>query len=126
MKHPRSRHLFHTFGAALNGIRIAFQEELSFKIMIAIAFFAIIAMIILPTSRTEKAVAWVMIFSVLVLELINAVVERILDIMYPDYNPRIGAIKDLMAGIVLVAALGSLIIAWLIFASKIPLLQSLV
>ena len=121
MKHPRS--IKKNLGAALNGIRVALREEISFKILACAATLYIIAMYVFSLSRTEKAVVWVMIFSVLVLELINAVVERMLDLMYPDYNIKVGIIKDLMAGIVLVAALGSLVIAWLIFAPKIPFIK---
>ena len=117
MKHPRS--IKKSLGAALTGITIALKEEVSFKILTCTAVFSIVIMYILPLSRTEKAVVWIMVFSVLVLELINAVVERILDVIYPDYNEKIGAIKDLMAGIVLLVSLASFIIAWLIFAPKI-------
>lgn len=123
MKHKRS--IKRNLGAALKGLGIALQEEISFKILTIAAVLSIVIMYLLPLSRTEKAVVWIMVFSVLVLEMINAVVERILDFIYPEYNEKIGAIKDLMAGIVLLVSLASFIIAWLIFAPKIPLFQSL-
>jgi len=121
--HPRS--IKKNLRAAIKGLGIALQEEISFRIIGFAAILSIVAMVILPLSRTEKAVVWVMIFSVLVLELINGIVERLLDLLYPEHNEKVGAIKDLMAGIVLIAALGSFIIAWLVFGPKISFLQNL-
>lgn len=110
--------------ASIKGLSIALREEISFRIIGFAAVLSIIAMSLFSLSRTERAVVWVMIFSVLVLELINSIVERLLDLLYPEDNEKVGAIKDLMAGIVLIAALGSFIIAWLIFAPKISFLKN--
>ncbi|MBI5421275.1 MAG: diacylglycerol kinase [Parcubacteria group bacterium] len=109
--------------ASIKGLGIALREEISFRIIGFAAVLSVIAMSFFPLSRTERAVVWVMIFSVLVLELINSIVERLLDLLYPEDNDKVGAIKDLMAGIVLIAALGSFVIAWLIFAPKVSFLK---
>lgn len=120
--HPRS--VRKNLKAAIKGLAIALREEISFRIIGIAAVLSVVAMSLLPLTRTEKAVVWVMIFSVLVLELINGIVERLLDLLYPEHNEKVGAIKDLMAGIVLIAALGSFVIAWLVFAPKLPFIKN--
>ncbi len=120
--HPRS--VRKNLKAAIKGLGIALREEISFRIIGIAAVLSVVAMSLLPLTRTEKAVVWVMIFSVLVLELINGIVERLLDLLYPEHNEKVGTIKDLMAGIVLIAALGSFIIAWLVFAPKLPFIKN--
>jgi undecaprenol kinase/diacylglycerol kinase (ATP) len=89
-------------------------SEPAFKYFIGVAILVITAMLYFPTSRTEKGVILTMIFAVLTLELINSVLERFLDFLQPNNDPRVRTIKDLLAAIVLVAALGAAAIGILI------------
>ena len=56
---------------------------------------------------------------VLTLEMINTAIEKLCDVVQPDYHPQIKIIKDIAAGAVLIAALGSIIIGAIIFVPKI-------
>jgi len=56
-----------------------------------------------------------MIFSVLILELINSAMERFLDFLQPAEDIRVKKIKDLLASIVLLVSLGAAIIGFLVF-----------
>lgn len=47
---------------------------------------------------------------VLTLECVNTSIEGMLDKIHPNYDPQIGFIKDCLAGAVLIASLGSLVI----------------
>ena len=67
-----------------------------------------------PLPSLERAVLILTIILVLSLELINSQIERILDFLQPDHDPKIERIKDLSAAAVLVASLGSIAIALLI------------
>ena len=89
------------FRAAFNGLRETVIFEKSFKVMLVIAIFVVAAMFYFPTSRLEKIVLLLTTFSVLILELINSTVERIM--------------KDLMAAIVLLASFGAVVVGALIF-----------
>jgi undecaprenol kinase len=80
-----------------------------------IAAFVAAAMFYFPTSRLEKVVLLLAILSVLILELINSTVERIMDVVTSEHDDRIRVIKDLMAAIVLLASFGAAIIGILIF-----------
>ena len=59
--------------------------------------------------------------TVLAAELFNSAIEKLCDIISPQLNPKIKFIKDVSAGAVLVLALMSLVVAFLIFSSKILL-----
>ncbi len=83
--------------------------------MLLIAVLVVVAMFYFQTSRLEKVALLLIIFSVLTLELINSVIERILDFLHPLPNEKIKIIKDLMAAIVLVASFGAAIIGLIIF-----------
>jgi len=111
----RSKNIFDSFRTAWKGIWTVLLKEPTFKYMLAAALSVVLAMLYFPTSRTEKAVLLAMIFSVLALELINSVMERFLDFLQPDHDPRVRAIKDLLAAFVLLVSLGAALIGILIF-----------
>ena len=52
-------------------------------------------------------------------EIGNTVVEKYLDLYYPERNPNIGALKDMSAASVLVLAVASAIVGCIIFIPKI-------
>ncbi len=101
--------------AALSGFRHVLVFELNFKIMVIIAIAVIGLMLYFPTSTLEKAVLLVMIFAVLVLELVNSVIERIIDFVHIGHHEKIREIKDLMASIVLVVVFAAGAIGILVF-----------
>lgn len=107
--------LNNSFKAAWNGLKDVLIKEKSFKIMLIIAFLVIAAMFYFPTSRIEKTALLIMIFSVLILELINSVIERLLDFLHPLPDEQIKTIKDLTAAIVLMVSIGAAIIGIIIF-----------
>ena len=103
------------FKAAFHGLKMAFYQERSFKIMIVAALAVIFLMFYFPTLKEEKIALLLVTFSVLILELANSTVERIMNFLHPKPDERIGAIKDLTAGIVLIASIGAAIIGLVIF-----------
>lgn len=104
-----------SFKTAWSGIKEVLMLEPAFKYMTAAAFIVIVAMLYLPTTRLEKAVLLVMVFSVLGLEIINSVMERFLDFLQPDHDLRVKIIKDLLSAFVLLVSLGAAIIGILVF-----------
>jgi len=110
-----TRGILSGFRAAIDGIRETVVFEKSFKIMLLVGFLVVAAMFYFPTSRLEKVVLLLATFSVLILELINSTVERIMDVVSPERDERVKVIKDLMAAIVLLASIGSAVIGTLIF-----------
>ncbi|MEK7555382.1 MAG: diacylglycerol kinase family protein [Patescibacteria group bacterium] len=109
------RKLKNSFIAAFSGLKDTLLEERSFKIMFITAFLVVATMFYFPTSRIKKVALLLMIFSVLILELINSIIERLLDFIHPFPNGQVKIIKDLMAAVVLVVSIGAAIIGLVIF-----------
>lgn len=109
------RKLKKSFTYAAKGIRIVFREEQSFRAQVIVGAAVIALMFIFGLSSAEKALITLAIVFVLVLELMNSIFERMVDMMKPRIHHYVEDIKDIMAGSVLVASLGALLIGALIF-----------
>ncbi|MCK4918939.1 MAG: diacylglycerol kinase [Candidatus Pacebacteria bacterium] len=96
------------------GLRSAFKEQ-NFRIQILFSIIVIFFIIFFHLRLWETVVLFMMIVLVLVLEIVNSIFERIVDILEPRVHPYAKNIKDMMAAAVLVASLGALIIGCLIF-----------
>ena len=103
-----------SFKAAFSGLKSAVFEK-SFRMMAVITVLVIAAMLYYPTSRLEKVLLLAAILAVLVLELVNSTIERIMNIVSPEYSEQVRAVKELMAAIVLLASIGAAIIGIIIF-----------
>ncbi len=110
-----TKKIYGGFRAAFNGFRETMIFERSFKIILVIGAIVVAAMFYFPTSRLEKVVLLLATFSVVILELINSTVERIMDVVTSEHDDRIRIIKDLMAAIVLLASFGAVVVGALIF-----------
>ena len=73
-------------------------------------------------SKTEILIILLTIVSVLITEMINTAIEKTVDLFTKDYHPLAKIAKNVAAGSVLVAAVNSLIVAYLIFAERLYLL----
>ncbi len=94
---------------AFRGIKEAFIEQ-SFRILFVVAVIVSACLIYFPFTNIERAVLVLVIALVLSLELINSQIERILDILRPDYSEEVRKMKDISAGAVLVASIGAVIV----------------
>jgi len=111
----REKNIILSFNNAWRGFWTVLLQEPAFKYMVLAGLLVALAMLYFPTNRTEKAVLLVMVFSVLGLEMINSVMERFLDFLQPNHDPRVKIIKDLLSGFVFLVVIGSAIIGLLIF-----------
>ncbi|WP_175421372.1 diacylglycerol kinase family protein [Marinitoga sp. 1135] len=103
---------------AIQGLFEVFTTQRNFKIQTTFALLAFILAIIL--NLDESQILWISlaIFMVLILETINTLVEKMMDLMHPEYNAIVGIIKDLGAAAVLIAATFSIVVAAVIFGGK--------
>jgi diacylglycerol kinase len=106
--------LVQKFGFALEGVKSALGEQV-FRIFCMIAIAVFILMILFKVSLLEKIVLVLTVTMMMTLELINSRIERVLDILQPDHDPRVKLIKDISAAAVLIAALGAAVIGAIIF-----------
>jgi diacylglycerol kinase (ATP) len=105
---PKNQSFRRRLGFALNGIRLVFRRESSFRTQSALAFAAGAACLMLAPGPGWAAAVALSAGLVLALELVNAAVEYLADCLHPGFSPGIGAAKDAAAGAVLVASLASL------------------
>lgn len=105
---------------ALHGIAAAFARERSFRTQVGLATAAVLALIILRPALLWWAVVAMCCALVLGLELMNSALEALVDHLHPDEHPEIRLVKDMAAGGVLVASIGSLICGVLMVLSRGP------
>lgn len=99
----------------MRGLRYVVNHEKNFQNQLTAAFLVTIAMIYFQVTRAEAVVLILVIAGVLVMELFNTVMERVVDILKPRIHPYARLIKDLMAASVLIASLLAIVIGILIF-----------
>jgi diacylglycerol kinase len=104
-----------SFKYAFNGIFKVIQTERNFKIhVIAIVLVTTIGFYF-SVSQVEWLILILAFILVTVTEMINTALENVSDFVSPHYNEKIKHIKNISAGAVLLAAIGSLIIGLIIF-----------
>ncbi len=108
-----------SFGYAFNGLKTVAVQEHNFRVHLLAAVVAITAGFYFNIDKYEWIAVIIMVALVLCLEMVNASVEKLSDVVSPQKNKKIKAIKDITAAAVLVAAIASLFVAALIFIPKI-------
>ena len=103
---------------ALRGLWLLVSTEHSIMVQTAIAIMMTLAGWWLDISATEWILQILAIGLVLVAESLNTAVEKICDFIHPDYDKRIGFIKDISAGAVTFAAITAIIIGLIIYLPK--------
>jgi diacylglycerol kinase len=89
------------------------------RIEVVIGIGAIAAGLVLGLTPPEWAVLALTICLVLILEGLNTALELAVDLASPQLDPRAKAAKDLAAGMVLVAAIGSVAVGVTLFGPKL-------
>jgi len=100
---------------AIDGIIYAVSRERNFRIEILVAFFVIVFILFFKVKNWEAIILILMMMWVLILELINTVLERVVDILKPRIHPYARLIKDLMAAVVLISSIVAIIVGIIIF-----------
>lgn len=110
---------------ALRGIWEALMSERNLRIHYYVAALAIGLGFILHISRLEWLFVFFAIATVVIMEMINIAVEKILDLTHPHYNQDVRFIKDIFASVVLISAFTAVVIAYIIFIPKVIALFSI-
>jgi undecaprenol kinase len=108
-----------TFKFALEGIRVSYINEKNIRFHIFFSVIVIVFAIIFNLTQTEWMFILVAIFGMIVVEMINTAIERVVDLVTEQFHPLAGQAKDIAAGAVLIYAILSIIIGMIIFIPKI-------
>ncbi len=104
---------------ALNGVRLAFKSQRNFRKHLVIALLTFSIAFFLRISLIEFCIIIFANMFVLVVEMINSVVEFIIDAYYRNKWAKLAKLsKDIAAGAVLISAVVSVTISFLIFGNK--------
>ncbi len=104
-----------SFSFAFKGILTCARTERNFRFHIAVAFYVLIASMIVRLTAAEWTLVLICIGVVLMAELFNTAVEKLCDEVHPGWNKGVGSVKDMTAAAVLVSAIMSAVIGGMIF-----------
>ncbi|MFC1787856.1 diacylglycerol kinase family protein [Patescibacteria group bacterium] len=104
-----------SFKYAFQGVGLVFKHEQSFRIQVMVAIAVLLASVFLRISTFEFIIVVLLMGSVMILELINSIFERIVDTFKPRIHPAVRDIKDIMAATVLISSVVAAILGIIIF-----------
>ncbi len=108
-----------SFKYAVNGLVVLFKSEHNAHIHTIAAVVAIFLGWFLKIEKGEWLWIILAIGMVFITELLNSAIEYLADVVSPGQHEKIGKVKDLSAGAVLVAAIIALLIGCMIFIPKL-------
>lgn len=111
--------LHKSFLNAFRGVFVMIRTERNFQIELAAFFINLFLIFYFNLSGTDAALILLVSAAVLSAEIFNTAIERICDLIQPDFDPRIGFIKDISAGAVILMAIAALIIGVIIYPKYI-------
>ena len=104
-----------SFGYAFQGIASLLKKEHNAWIHCLAIVVVTLAGIHFDITRTEWCIVCLCFGMVLAAEGFNTAIERLVDLVSPDFHPIAGDVKDVAAGAVLICAIAAAIIGLIIF-----------
>ncbi|MFO7806985.1 MAG: diacylglycerol kinase family protein [Candidatus Moraniibacteriota bacterium] len=114
-----SRRLLFSFRHAFRGFWYMVLKERNFRIEVIVGILVLLIAFLLKMEKWEITAIIFAIFSVLILEAINTLVERLVNIFKPRIHPYAKMLKDVTASIVLIGSVGAALIGIVIFWSYV-------
>jgi len=108
-----------SFACAFEGLKDCLLHEKNFRIQYVIALLIIIAGLSFSISKIEWLIILLCFSVVLCFEIINSAIEKLCDLVCPQFNLTIKKVKDMSASAVLLAAIISFIVGCVIFLPRI-------
>jgi diacylglycerol kinase (ATP) len=109
-------------GYASKGALTLLRTEASIQVQAAIAIVMTVAGFYFEISATEWIAQTLCIGLIMGLEGMNTAAEAIADFIHPDFHKKIGHIKDIAAGAVVMTAIASSVVGLIIY---VPYIQQL-
>jgi len=108
-----------SFKYAFRGIYFLWKSENNSKVHFLLSLLAISSAFMLNISTIEWLWILLAISLVWICEGINTAIEKLTDLVSPDFNEKAGMVKDIAAGIVLISAAFATITGLIIFFPKL-------
>ena len=111
--------IIRSFQNSFRGFQVLLRNEYNLYIQIAFAVIATACGFVFRISTDEWAIQCAVIGLVIFSELVNTAIEKIMDLVQPQYDERVRDIKDLASGAVLFMVLVSVTAGLFIYVPKI-------
>ncbi len=105
-------------GFAFKGALLLIKTEASIKIQVFITLIMTLAGFYFEISNTEWTIQVLAIAMVLGVEGVNTAIEKTADFVQPEYDKKIGFIKDISAGAVMLVSIAACVIGLIIYIPK--------
>ena len=104
-----------SFGYAFKGIASLIKKEHNAWIHCTAIVVVTLAGMYFSITPTEWSIVVLCFGMVLAAEGFNTAIERLVDLVSPDYHPIAGDVKDVAAGAVLICAIAAAIVGMIVF-----------
>lgn len=104
-----------SFHYAFAGILYTVRTQPNMRVHLFIAALVLVATLVLRLERIYVVAVVITIVIVLALELMNTAIEAVVDLLTVAHHPLAKTAKDAAAGAVFVAAIGAVIVGYLVF-----------
>ena len=92
-----------------------FKNERNFQIETLALFINLFLIFYLKLTTIDTVLILIVSFGVLAAEIFNTAIEKVCDIIQPEFDKRIGFIKDISAGAVLLMAIIAVVVGILVY-----------
>lgn len=106
-------------GFALRGALLLIRTEASIKVQVFIGLLMTAAGFFFEISNVEWILQIFAIAIVIGVEGMNTAVEKVADFIHPEFDHRIGFIKDIAAGAVMIVSIAAVVVGLIIYIPKI-------
>ena len=101
---------------AFKGLFWMLKTERNFQLELLALVINLFLIVYFQLNSTDAVLIFIVCFLVLIAEIINTAIEKICDFVEPHFNKKIGLIKDIAAGAVILATLLSIITGILVYS----------
>lgn len=120
MKVKKTRQgIIKAFNAAIEGIIYTFKYERNMKIHYCVAAVVLIGSLFFDLTKVETLILLFSISLVIITEMFNTAIENTIDLVTDEYHPLAKIAKDVAAGAVVIAALNSVVVGYMLFYNQI-------
>jgi diacylglycerol kinase (ATP) len=100
---------------AFRGVFMMLKSERNFQLEFLAFLINLFLIFYLKLSNIDTILILIVSFGVLSAEILNTAIEKICDIIHPEFDKRIGFIKDISAGAVILMTIVSVIVGIFVY-----------
>lgn len=115
----KTKSLIESFNYAVSGIIYTLKTGRNMRIHFVVATLVILLSLFFDFTRGEFLLLFFTITFVLMAEMFNTAIEKTVDLITEDFHHLARLAKDIAAGAVLIAALNSLVVGYLLFFERL-------